>query len=210
MSVSGIPQKKRDSDGGRGQIIFPLCAGLCLLTLSLLTGCLRLETPPYRQVGEGCEDTSECVPPSACVNQVCSTVSLSSCPTVCAPYGCDASLSACKDTCATDGDCATGNVCREGDCHPSYCTPANAALICQGAACGGGVCETAANCGSYGCATGYTCALGRCYRACSFDSECTGYRCWTAAGECRTTCLDSSECQEEFGYTCLDHFCQPR
>ena len=211
--------------------LFPL--GLCLLLG--LQACLRLEGPPSSiEDGQPCQSDSQCASTSACEfdsavqETVCrlrgGCTAHTACPTdqacafgscvpaectqaaSCGAYGCNQAVRQCFDSCAGDGDCGTGHVCRDGECLNATCTEETAARVCFGATCYGGVCDSAIDCDTYGCAAGYTCDIARCVKRCTSDAECERYSCYTTIGECNDQCFAETDCQP--GYVCKDTFCQ--
>jgi len=198
-------------------------------------GCLRLEgPPPYTDDGEGCESDSQCAPTSACEYDpavsayVCRVrggcTGHADCPTdlacvfgsctaaectsdaTCGAYACNQTLRQCFDSCASSTQCGSGRVCRDGECLSSTCTSSSAAQVCDGAACDAGVCMSAIDCDTYGCAAGYQCDGINCVRPCTSNAECERYACYTAFGECYENCYLDTDCQP--GFECKDNFCQ--
>lgn len=169
-------------------------AALCRLWLvfgfatvsSSLSGCLRLESAPYLQLGDLCDDSAECAPPLVC-DGICKRATTSG------------------STCSTDVYCSSGYVCREGSCVSSVCDASSAPLVCLGATCDSGACRAPSLCGSYGCSPGYNCTVAGCLKPCTVDSACSRYRCDGGTSYCRTSCTDPSQCQ--LGSVCRDSFC---
>lgn len=188
-------------------------AALCRLWLvfgfatvsSSLSGCLRLESAPYLQFGDLCDDSSECAPPLVCDGICKNAMTSGPCSGSCGPYLCDTSVATCRTTCSTDVYCSSGYVCREGSCVSSVCDASSAPLVCFGAICDSGTCRAPSLCGSYGCSPGYNCTAGGCLKPCTVDSSCSRYRCDGGTSYCRTSCTDQSQCQ--LGSVCRDNYC---